>query len=164
MKTRGWLIILSLFILLGGGIALALQEVWVLQVENTEHPAKLLIRTAPAARFSLSYINSIYLQPAAEDFQVGGGEEILLLGVRTRSPAVAAYYGFEEEEKEYYPVNRTLKSFVLRLGMSQAQVLSWADKQISLGELGEPGDRLEVRVVRMTRGRYLLSSGKKERG
>ena len=135
----------------------------MLQVENTEHPAKLLIRTAPAARFSLSYINSIYLQPAAEDFQVGEGEEILLLGVRTRSPAVAAYYGFEEE-KEYYPVNRTLKSFVLRLGMSQAQVLSWANRQISLGELGEPGDRLEVRVVRMTRGRYLLSSGKKERG
>ncbi len=163
MKTRGWLILLSLFILLGGGITLAFQEVCVLQVENTEHPAKLLIRTAPAARFSLSYINSIYLQPAAEDFQVGEGEEILLLGVRTRSPAVAAYYGFEEE-KEYYPVNRTLKSFVLRLGMSQAQVLSWANRQISLGELGEPGDRLEVRVVRMTRGRYLLSSGKKERG
>jgi hypothetical protein len=163
MKTRGWLILLSSFILLGGGITLAFQEVWVLQVENTEHPAKLLIRTAPAARFTLSYINSIYLQPAAEDFQVGEGEEILLLGVRTRSPAVAAYYGFEEG-KEYYPVNRTLKSFVLRLGMSQAQVLSWANKQISLGELGEPGDRLEVRVVRMTRGRYLLSSGQKERG
>ena len=135
----------------------------MLRVENTEHPAKLLIRTAPAARFSFSYINSIYLQPAAEDFQVGEGEEILLLGVRTRSPAVAAYYGFEEE-KEYYPVNRTLKFFVLRLGMSQAQVLSWANRQISLGELGRPGDRLEVRVVRMTRARYLLSSGQKESG
>ena len=146
-----------------GGILLVFQEVWVLRVENTEHPGKLLIRTAPAARFSLSYINSIYLQPAAEDFRVGEGEEIILLGVRTRSPAVAAYYGFEEG-KDYYPVNRTLKSFVLRLGMSQAQTLSWGNRQVSLEELGEPGDRLEVRVVRMTRGRYLLSSGKKERG
>jgi hypothetical protein len=152
-----------LSILLGGGISLAFQEVWVLRVENTEHPGKLFIRTAPAARFSLSYINSIYLQPAAEDFQVGNGEEIILLGVRTQSPAVATYYGFEEG-KDYYPVNRRLKSFVLRLGMSQAQTLSWGNRQISLGELGEPGDRLEVRVVRMTRGRYLLSSGKKERG
>jgi hypothetical protein len=163
MKTRSRLILLSLLILLGGAIALVFQGVWVLQVENTDHPAKLLIRTAPAARFSLSYINSIYLQPAAEDFQVGEREEILLLGVRTRSPAVAAYYGFEEG-KEYYPVNRILKSFVLRLGMSQAQVLSWANGRISLGELGEPGDRLEVQVVRMTRGRYLLSPGQKERG
>jgi hypothetical protein len=163
MKTRVWIFLLCLSILLGGGISLAFQEVWVLLVENTEHPGKLLIRTAPAARFSLSYINSIYLQPAAEDFQVGEGEEIILLGVRTRSPAVAAYYGFEEG-KDYYPVNRRLKSFVLRLGMSQAQTLSWGNRQLSLGELGEPGDRLEVRVVRMTRGRYLLSSGKKERG
>jgi hypothetical protein len=163
MKTRGWISLFCLAVLVAGGIFLVFQEVWVLRVENTDHPRELMIRTAPEARFSLSYINSIYLQPAAEDFRVGEGEEIILLGVRTRSPAVAAYYGFEEG-KDYYPVNRKLKSFVLRLGMSQAQTLSWGNRQISLGELGEPGDRLEVRVVRMTRGRYLLSSGKKERG
>jgi hypothetical protein len=163
MKTRGWISLFCLAVLVVGGILLVFQEVWVLRVENTDHPRELMIRTAPEARFSLSYINSIYLQPAAEDFRVGEGEEIILLGVRTRSPAVAAYYGFEEG-KDYYPVNRKLKSFVLRLGMSQAQTLSWGNRQISLGELGEPGDRLEVRVVRMTRGRYLLSSGKKERG
>jgi hypothetical protein len=163
MKTRGWISLFCLAVLVVGGILLVFQEVWVLRVENTDHPRELMIRTAPAARFSLSYINSIYLQPAAEDFRVGEGEEIILLGVRTRSPAVAAYYGFEEG-KDYYPVNRTLKSFVLRLGMSQAQTLSWGNRQISLGELGEPGDRLEVRVVRMTRMQYLLSSGKKEKG
>jgi hypothetical protein len=163
MKTRVWIFLLAFFILLCGGISLAFQEVWVLRVENTDHPGELLIPTAPAARFSLSYINSIYLQPAAEDFQVGEGEEIILLGVRTRSPAVAAYYGFEEG-KDYYPVNRTLKSFVLRRGMTQAQTLSWGNRQVSLGEMGEPGDRLEVRVVRMTRIQYLLSPGKKERG
>jgi hypothetical protein len=163
MKTRAWIFLLAFFILLCGGISLAFQEVWVLRVENTDHPGELLIPTAPAARFSLSYINSIYLQPAAEDFQVGEGEEIILLGVRTRSPAVAAYYGFEEG-KDYYPVNRTLKSFVLRRGMTQAQTLSWGNRQVSLGEMGEPGDRLEVRVVRMTRIQYLLSPGKKERG
>jgi hypothetical protein len=163
MKTRGWIFLFCLAVLVVGGILLVFQEVWVLRVENTDHPRELMIRTAPAARFSLSYINSIYLQPAAEDFRVGEGEEIILLGVRTRSPAVAAYYGFEEG-KDYYPVNRTLKSFVLRLGMSQAQILSWGNRQISLGELGKPGDRLEVRVVRMTRMQYLLSSGKKEKG
>ena len=163
MKTRGWISLFCLAVLVVGGILLVFQEVWVLRVENTDHPRELMIRTAPAARFSLSYINSIYLQPAAEDFRVGEGEEIILLGVRTRSPAVAAYYGFEEG-KDYYPVNRTLKSFVLRLGMSQAQTLSWGNRQVSLGELGEPGDRLEVRVVRMTRMQYLLSSGKKEKG
>ncbi len=163
MKTRVWIFLLCSFLLLGGGLFLACQKVWVLRVENKDHPESLLIRIAPAAQFSLSYINSIYLQPAAEDFQVGEGEEIILLGVRTESPAVAAYYGFEEG-KDYYPVKRTMKSFVLRLGMSQAQTLSWGNRQLSLGEMGEPGDRLEFRVVPMTRAGYLLSPGKKERG
>jgi hypothetical protein len=163
MKTRGRILFLGLLILSGGGAVFAVQELWVLRVENTDRPARLLVRAAPGLRFSLAYVNSIYLQPAAEDFQVGKGGEILLLGVRTPSPAVAAYYGFEEG-KDYYPVNRTLQSFILRLGMSQAQVLSWGNQRVSLGEMGKPGDRLEVRVVRMTRGHYLLSSGKKENG
>ena len=149
--------------LAGLGAFLGTGEVRVLEIVNSEQAGQLWVPVEQGTRFSLSYINSIYRQPAAEDFQVGEGEEIILLGVRTRSPAVAAYYGFEEG-KDYYPVHRTLKSFVLRLGMSQAQTLSWGNRQVSLEELGEPGDRLEVRVVRMTRGRYLLSSGKKERG
>ena len=163
MNARVWFLLGFLIFLAGLGVFLGTGEVRVLEIVNPQRATRLWIPAEGGTRFSLSYINSIYLQPAAEDFQVGEGDEILLLGVWTRSPAVVAYYGFDEG-KEYYPVNRILKSFVLRLGMSQAQILSWGNRQISLGELGEPGDRMEVRVVRMTRGRYLLSSGKKERG
>ena len=90
-------------------------------------------------------------------------EAFILRGVRTQSPAVAGYYGFEEG-RTFYPVNRKMDSFVIRLGMTHAQILFHGNQKISLAELGERGDRLEVRVRRMPWGRYLLSSGKKERG
>jgi hypothetical protein len=163
MKTRGWLILSFFSIFLAGGAALLLREVPVLQIENTDRPGRLLIRTESAALFSFSFIHSMYLEPATEEFEVGEGEAFILRGVRTQSPAVAAYYGFEEG-RTYYPVDRKMNSFVMRLGMSNAQVLSYGNRKISLGELGEKGDRLEVRVRRMSWGRYLLSSGKKERG
>ncbi|HEX7372224.1 MAG TPA: hypothetical protein VF372_05345 [Thermodesulfobacteriota bacterium] len=163
MKTRGWLILLFFSILLAGAAAFLLQKVHVLQIKNTDRPGRLLIRTEPSAFFSFTFIHSMYLEPATEEFEVGGGEEFLLRGVRTRSPAVAAYYGFVEG-REYYPVNRKMDSFLMRLGMSRAQVLSYGDKKISLEGLGGKGDRLEVRVIQMPWGQYLLSSGKKERG
>ena len=163
MKTRGWLILSFFSIFLAGGAVLLLREVPVLQIENTDRPGRFLIRTESAALFSFSFIHSMYLEPATEEFKVGEGEAFILRGVRTQSPAVAAYYGFEEG-RTYYPVDRKMNSFVMRLGMSNAQVLSYGNRKISLGELGEKGDRLEVRVRRMSWGRYLLSSGKKERG
>jgi len=163
MKTRGWLILFSLLILLAGGVTLLLREVPVLQIENTDRGRRLLIRTEPSASFSFSFIHSMYLEPATEEFEVGEDEAFILRGVRTQSPAVAAYYGFEEG-RTYYPVNRKMNSFVMRLGMTHAQIFFHGNQRISLAELGERGDRLEVRVRRMSWGRYLLSSGKKERG
>ncbi len=154
---------MPLLILAAGGGAFFIFEVPVLQVVNTERPAKLNLRLGEPTRFSISYIHSIYLQAAAEDFEVGKGEEILLRGVRTRSPSVAHYYGFEEDNRDYYPVDRRMKSFTLRVGMSQAQTLSIGERKISLGDLGDKGDRLEFRVVRMTWGKYLLSRAAKEK-
>ncbi len=138
-------------------------EVPVLQVGNTDRPVTLNLRLGESKRFSISYIHSIYLQAAAEEFEVGKGEELHLRGVRTRSPSVAHYYGFNEDNRDYYPVDRRMKSFILRLGMSQAQTLSHGERKISLGDLGEKGDRLEFRVVRMTWGKYLLSRAAKEK-
>jgi hypothetical protein len=163
MKTRGWLILSFFSIFLAGGAAFLLREVPVLQIENTNRGRRLLIRTEPSAFFSFSFIHSMYLEPATEEFEVGECDEFILRGVRTQSPAVAAYYGFEEG-RTYYPVDRKMNSFVMRLGMTHAQILSHGNQRISLAELGERGDRLEVRVRRMSWGRYLLSSGKKERG
>ena len=133
-----------------------IQEVRVLQIVNPDRRRNLQIIVKPASRFTLSYINSIYREPAAEEFEVGAGEEIILKGVRTKSPAVANYYGFEDGQ-EYYPVNRKMKSFVLRVGMSIPQTLDCGNRKISLQEMGEKGDRVEVRLLRMTLAHFLLS-------
>jgi hypothetical protein len=163
LKIKGWLRLLALLILAAGGGSLFIFEMPVLQVVNADRPSKLNLRLGEPTRFSISYIHSIYLQEAAEEFEVRKGEEIFLRGVWTRSPSVAHYYGFDEDNRDYYPVDRRMKSFALRLGMSQAQTLSLGDRKISLGDLGEKGDRLEFRVVRMTWGKYLLSRLVKEK-
>jgi len=163
LKIKGWLRLLALLILGAAGGALFVFEVPVLQVVNADRSVTLSLRLREPKRFSISYIHSIYLQAATEEFEVGEGEEIVLRGVRTRSPSVAHYYGFDEDNRYYYPVHRKMKSFALRLGMSQAQTLSLGEKKISLGDLGEKGDRLEFRAVRMTRGKYLLSRLVKEK-
>ena len=133
-----------------------IKKVPVLQIVNTDHTQKVHILITPHSQFTLSYVHSIYLEPASEEFEVGEGEEIILKGVKTKSPAVANYYGFEDG-RGYYPVNRRMKSFPLRLGMSNPQTLDYGNRAISLQEIGEKGDRLEVRVVRITLAHYLLS-------
>jgi hypothetical protein len=137
--------------------------VQVLQVENLDRSKRLLVPAEPSASFSFTYIHSMYLEPATEEFEVGDGGEFILRGVRTKSPAVAQYYGFEDG-RDYYPVNRRMESFVMRMGMTQTQTLRVGGQNISLEKLGQKGDRLEFRVIRINWGRYLLSSGKKESG
>lgn len=147
---------MSVLALIAVGGAFLTPEVRVLQIVNPNSGRNFQIIVEPASRFTLSYINSIYREPAAEEFEVGEGEEIILKGVRTKSPAVAHYYGFEDG-REYYPVIRRMKSFALRVGMSIPQTLDCGNRKISLREIGEKGDRLEVRVVHMTLAYYLLS-------
>jgi hypothetical protein len=156
LKPRRRLLLLSILALIAVGGAFLLTEVLVLRIVNTDRARIFQIIVTPASRFTLSYIHSIYLEPAAEEFEVGEGEEMVLTGVRTQSPAVAHYYGFEDG-REYYPVNRRMKSFVLRLGMSVPQTFTFQNQKISLQELGNKGERLEVKVVRMRLARYWFS-------
>jgi len=133
-----------------------MKKVLVLEIVNTDRTQKLYLWVIPHSPFSLSYIHSIYLEPASEEFEVAEGEEIILKGVSTKSPAVAHYYGFEDG-RAYYPVNHRMKTLALRLSMSNPQTLCYGNQKISLQEIGEKGDRLEVRVVRMALVHYLLS-------
>jgi len=113
MKTRGWLILLSLSILLPeespsfcGGT--------VLQIENPDRGIRLLIRTEPSASFSFSFIHSMYLEPATEEFEWGGrsGSSFGECGPRAGRGRLLRV----EEGRTYYPVNRKMNSFVMRLG------------------------------------------------
>jgi hypothetical protein len=102
------------------------------------------------------YIHSIYKVPVVEEFQAEK-DAIVLKGVRTKSPAVMEYYGFEDM-KEFHPMNKKLGTvFIIRRAMGEGQGLIIGDKKIYLSEIGERGDRIQLRVESMPLGSYLLS-------
>jgi hypothetical protein len=106
------------------------------------------------------YIHSIYKEPVIEEFQ-SEKDAIVLKGVRTKSPAVMEYYGFEDM-KEFHPMNQRLGAvFLIRRGMGEGQGLIVGDKKIYLSEIGEKGDRIQLRVESMSLGEYLFSTALK---
>lgn len=156
MKPAAWLLLVSALSLTAAGGAFSLKQASFLVVANTDRGRELRIPLSPPCRFTLSYIHSIYLAPAAENFEVGERNEIVLKGVSTQSAAVAQYYGFEDG-REYYPLHRSMKSFSVRVGMSSLQTIDWGDRKVSLGEMGKPGERLEFRVESLSRLRMWVS-------
>ena len=132
-----------------------MMKVTLLQVENKDHQRSNDIRISPSEPFSIFYIHSIYKEPVIEEFQAEKGE-IVLKGVRTKSPAVMEYYGFEDT-KEFHPLNQRLGAvFIIRRGMGEGQGLVVRERKIYLSEIGERGDRIQLRVESMSLGKYLL--------
>jgi hypothetical protein len=119
------------------------------------HPRTIRIRISPSERFFIFYIHSIYNEPVVEEFQVEG-DAIVLRGVRTKSPAVMEYYGFEDM-KEFHQMNQRLGAIYFKWGIGEGQGLIVRDKKIYLSEIGERGDRIQLRVESMSLGRYLIS-------
>jgi hypothetical protein len=131
-----------------------LKHLTVLHLENMSHPRTIRIRISPSERFSVFYIHSIYNEPVVEEFQVEG-DVIVLKGVRTESPAVMEYYGFEDM-KGFHPMNQRLGAIYFKWGIGEGQGLIVRDKKIYLGEIGERGDRIQLRIESMSFGKYLL--------
>ncbi len=121
-----------------------MKHVTVLRLENLGRLRTIHIRISPSERFSIFYIHSIYHQPVTEEFQVEG-DRIVLKGVRTKSPAVMEYYGFEDM-KEFHPMDRRLGLINFKWGTGEGQGLIVRNKKIYLSEIGERGDRIQVRV------------------
>ena len=136
-----------------GGVFL-LKHVTVLHLENMNHPRTIRIRISPSERFSIFYIHSIYKEPVIEEFQVDG-DAIVLEGVRTKSPAIMEYYGFEDM-KEFHPMQQRLGAIYFKWGIGEGQGLIVRDKKIYLSEIGERGDRIQLRTESMSLGRYLI--------
>jgi len=131
-----------------------LKHVTVLHLENMNHPWTIRIRISPSERFSIFYIHSIYKEPVIEEFQVDG-DAIVLKGVRTKSPAIMEYYGFEDM-KEFHPMQQRLGAIYFKWGIGEGQGLIVRDKKIYLSEIGERGDRIQLRAESMSLGRYLI--------
>jgi len=155
LKRKIWPLLLVIGILIVAGGVLFFKKVHLLHVENMDRPKTIHIRMGASEPFSIFYIHSIYKEPVTEEFQAEKGA-IVLRGVRTKSPAVMEYYGFQDT-KEFHPMNQRLGAvFIIRRGMGEGQGLIARDRKIYLSEIGEKGDRIQLRVESVSLGRYLL--------
>lgn len=136
------------------GGAFIFKKITFLHLENPDRRKTLQIRVSPTETFSVFYIHSIYLEPVIEEFRLEGGV-ILLQGVRTKSPAVMEYYGFEDT-KEFHPVTQRLGAIYFKWGTGEGQGLIVRERKIYLNEIGEKGDRIRLRVESVPLGSYLF--------
>jgi hypothetical protein len=150
------LLVLIVIAIIAGGF-LFFEKVTLLHIENMDRQKTIHIRIGPSETFSMFYIHSIYREPVLEEFQVDH-QAIILKGVRTKSQAVMEYYGFQES-KEFHPMDLKLGAvFLIRRGMGEGQGLIVRDRKIYLSEIGEKGDRIQLRVESISLGEYLFAS------
>jgi hypothetical protein len=121
LKSKIWLLLILIGLLAIVGGALFLKKVTVLHLENMDHPRTIRIRIGPSEPISVFYVHSIYKEPVVEEFQAEKGT-IVLKGVRTKSPAVSEYYGFEDM-KEFHPMDQKLGAIYFKWGTGDGQGL-----------------------------------------
>lgn len=154
MRHRLWpFLTCAAILILAGGVCLS-RRVVILQLENLDRPRVVRIPVGSSGRFSLSYTHSMYDAPVIEELEILG-EKIFLVGVRTMSPAVMEYYGFDTGG-EFHPVHRELGHIRLRVRMGEAQRLSCGERDVSLSALGERGDVVVIRSRSLPLGRFLV--------
>jgi len=154
LKPKTWSILVLIGVLAITGGVLFLKKITVLQIENRDHLRTICIRIGLSEPFSVFYVHSIYKEPVIEEFQTKG-DAIALKGVRTRSPAVMEYYGFEDM-KGFHPMNEWLGAIYFKWGIGDGQGLIVRDRKIYLSEIGERGDRIQLRVESMSLLSYVL--------
>jgi hypothetical protein len=154
LKGKVWPFLILIFIIAAGGVLL-LKKVTALHIENMDHPRTIRIRFSLSEKFSVFYVHSIYKEPVVEEFQAEG-DAVVLKGVRTKSPAIMEYYGFEDM-KGFHPMNQKLGAIYFKWGIGQGQGLIVRDRKIYLSEVGDRADRIQLRVESLSLGRDLLS-------
>jgi hypothetical protein len=154
-KVLPFLVLIGIAIIAGGFLFFV--KVTLLHIENMDRQRTIHVRITPTESFSLFYIHSIYRESVVEEFQVDH-QAIILKGVRTKSLAIMEYYGFQESE-EFHPMDLKLGAvFLIRRGMGEGQGLIVRDRKIYLSEIGEKGDRVQLRVEFISLGEYLFAS------
>jgi hypothetical protein len=155
LKPKTWVLLILIGIVVAAGGVLLFKQILLLQLENTEQPRTVQVWIDPAERFSIFYIHSIYREAVTEEFQADRSG-IVLKGVRTKSPAIQEYYGFQDT-KDFHPLNVKLGAIFIRVGEGEGQGLVVRDRKIYLSEVGKRGDRIRLRVTSVSMGSYLYS-------
>lgn len=139
-----------------GGVFLFSKTVTVLSVRNLYHGGPIYFKVTPPERVTLFFVNSIYNAPVEEVFEVRQGA-IVLKEVRTPSPAVMEYYGFEGSGP-VQTMNRSLgPAILIQISMRQDQGFRIGERTIDLHAMGNPGDQVEIRVEDVSLASFLLS-------
>ena len=140
---------LSLLLLAAAGAVFLFRPATVLEFENAGQGivARYPVNTGEA--FSITYQHSIYLQPVVEEFSVGPGGELVLTGVRSESGAVLEYFGFSDS-RPFHAMNRPMRTIVFRVAVKGAQTLTLGGGRISFLDLGDPGDRITLRLANVS--------------
>jgi hypothetical protein len=136
---------LPLLLLAAVGAAFLFRPATVLEFENAGRGIVARYPVKAGDSFSITYQHSIYHQPVVEEFSVGPGGELILTGVRSESGAVLEYFGFSDS-RPFHAMNRPMRTIVFRVAMEGAQILTLGDRRISFLGLGDPGDRITLRL------------------
>jgi len=136
----------SLLLLAATGGAFLYWPATVLEFENAGRGIVARYPVEAGDAFSITYQHSIYRQPVIEEFSVGPGGELVLTGVRSESGAVLEYFGFTDS-RPFHAMNRPMQTIVFRVAVEGAQTLSLGDRRVSFSSLGDPGDRITVRLA-----------------
>lgn len=136
---------LPLLLLVAAGGAFLFRPATVLEFGNDVRGIVARYPVNPGDSFAVTYRHSIYLQPVVEEFSVGRGGDLVLTGVRSDSGAVLEYFGFSDS-RPFHAMNRPMRTIVFRVAMEGAQALTLGGRRISFLNLGDPGDRITLRL------------------
>ena len=137
-------------------VAWALWPVRLVQVEDAQGLPLARLLLADDAPLQLSYVHSIYRQPAVEEFAVrADGLEL----VRLASPSVAVleYYARPEpivpdgEAHVIRPAPERYAALAVRVGAVGQRTLRYAGQILSLHGLAADGERVTLQVVQTPR-------------
>jgi len=155
VKQRICLFLILIAMILAAGAILTFKKVTALSLENMDRPRTVRLWISPSDQFSIFYFHSAYQEPATEEFQVDRGT-IVLKGVKTKSPGILEYYGFDDS-KTFRPMQQRWGAVFFKVGERGGQGLIIKDKKIYFSEIGEKGDRIQLRVMFVPLGYHLLS-------
>jgi len=137
---------LPLLLLAATGGAFLFRPATVLEFENAGRGVVARYAVNTGDSFSITYQHSTYRQPVVEEFSVGPGGELVLTGVRSESGAILEYFGFSDS-RPFHAMNRPMRTIVFRVAVEGAQLLTLGGRQISFLGLGDPGDRITLRLA-----------------
>ena len=155
MKQRIWLFLILVALILAIGALLTFRKLTALSLENMDRPRAVRLWISSSDQFSIFYFHSTDREPALEEFQVDRGT-IVLKGVKTKSPGILEYYGFDDL-KTVHPMHQRWGAIFFKVGEGGGQGLIIKDKKIYFSELGEKGDRIQLRVMFVPLGYHLFS-------